>query len=756
MPENEPNQTISKVYGRLIPSDQLPLSNDRVIQYTPSCCSLPFESKNANELLDYVVDMMQWLEPNEQIIGVAGWCDPDSLIMTRLEYASTGVVAWLAGGGDDVRQTVNLQISTNLGRVKLFQFIVHTVGLYDSLAFVIAQDAAVIVGDNSGGGVTPDPEPLINVYPNTFEFPDTSTIIGQSSQTFIVKNDGDATAFIRAISLTGPFTQYNAGITKLDPGAFIQITVTYKPITLGDHTGAISIDIGEGLTQHATFTGTGVSGSHLQTSGNQIVRPGVGNVKLKSINWFGAETEVFVPHGLWARNYKDIIDQIADLGFNCVRLPFSGDICNTVRAAPDGSINFLMNDDLIELTAIEVFDAIVSYFNEKKIWIILDHHRCFAGDGADGSPIADGYGLDQWKNSWKFMVNRYADLEYVLGADLHNEPYRLEWVTWAAYAEDAANTILDLAPHWLIFVEGVARVGTSSYWWGGELTGVIDRPINLMMDGRLVYSVHEYGISVGEQDWLAKDSVLPPEWPYNLYNVWREHWGFIFEQNIAPIFIGEVGGKFGIDGNGVVTNTLNSQFERQWIYHLQRYMDGYFLANNERHLSSDQLGMSFSYWSLNPNSGDTGGILQDDWLTEQSLKLRLISMMLNNTTLPEVFGLTPIPWQNIGDDAQFVLNQDGTDYVISVTDLKNALNERTFEAGFVFFFAEDIDPNTKFPGQTWVLVPGAGKTVRLAASDGSDVLDETNATTVNVTTGSGNTVLSQIATIALIAWYRVS
>ena len=131
-------------------------------------------------------------------------------------------------------------------------------------------------------------------------------------------------------------------------------------------------------------------------------------------------------------------------------------------------------------------------------------------------------------------------------------------------------------------------------------------------------------------------------------------------------------------------------------------------------------------------------------------------MMLNNTTLPEVFGLTPIPWQNIEDDAQFVLNQDGTDYIISVTDLKNAVNERTFEAGFVFFFAEDIDPNTKFPGQTWVLVPGAGKTIRLAAADGSDILNQTDSTTVSVTTGSGNNVLSQIATIALIAWYRVS
>lgn len=756
MPLDEPNQTISKMYARPILDGELPLSNDRIIIYSPSCCSLPFEEKNANELFDYVIDMMSWLEPNEEIIGAAGWCDPDSLIMTRLEYASTGVVAWLVGGGDDVRQTVNVQISTSLGRVKLVQFVVRTVGVYDSLAFVTAQDSAAVVGDSNSGTITPDPEPLLNVYPSTFDFPETSTIIGQSSKTFVVKNDGDATAFIRAISLTGPFSQYNAGITKLVPGEFTQVTVTFKPLTAGDHTGSISIDIGEGLTQYATFTGVGVLGGRLQTSGNQIVQPGVGNVKLKSINWFGAETETYVAHGLWARNYKDIIDHIADMGFNCVRLPFSGDICNTLRAVPDSAINFTLNDDLIELSAIEVFDKIVSYLNEKKIWIVLDHHRCFAGDGPDGSPIADGYGLDQWKNSWKFMVNRYANLEYVLGADLHNEPYRLEWVTWAAYAEDAANTILGLASHWLIFVEGVARVGTSSYWYGGELSGVATRPINLMIDGRLVYSVHEYGISVGDQPWLAKDGAIPPEWPYNLYNVWREHWGFIFEDNIAPIFIGEVGGKFGIDGNGVVTNSLNSQFERQWIYHLQHYMDGYFLVDTTRHLADNQQGMSFSYWSLNPNSGDTGGILQDDWLTEQSIKLRLINMMLNNSPLPYVFGLMPIPWQNIEDDAQFVVNQSGTDYIISVNDLKNVLNERTFEAGFVFFFAEDIDPNDKFPGQTWVLVPGAGKTVSLAAADGSNILQETNNTTVSVTAGSGNDVLSQIATVALSAWYRVS
>lgn len=756
MPLNEPNQTISKVYARPILDGELPLSSDRIITYSPSCCSLPFEEKNANELFDYVIDMMSWLEPSEEIIGAAGWCDPDGLVMTRMDYASTGVVAWLVGGGDNVRQTVNVQISTNLGRIKLVQFIVHTTGIADQFAIVSAQDAAVIVGVNEGEVVVPDSEPLLSVYPSSYDFPNTSASIGQSSKTLVVKNDGNATAFIRAISMTGPFSQSNAGITKLVPGEFTQVTVTYKPQTLGDHTGGISIDIGEGLTQYATFTGTGISGNRLQAIGNQIVRPGGASVRLKAINWFGGESELFVPHGLWARNYKDIIDQIAEMGFNCVRLPFSGDLCTLNCIVPDGAINYLLNDDLIELSAIEVFDAIVQYFNEKQIWIVLDHHRAHAGDGADGAPIAEGYSLDQWKNSWKFMLNRYANLEFVLGADLHNEPYRLEWTTWAAYAEDAANTILGIAPHWLIFVEGVGRYGTSTYWWGGELSGVADRPVNLSVPNRLVYSVHEYGISVGSKSWLAEDNTMPTGWPYNLYDVWHDHWGFIFEQNIAPIFIGELGGKFGVDGAGNISNTANAQFERQWIYHLQRYMDGYFTVDNTKHLDENLQGMSFAYWSLNPNSGDTGGILQDDWLTKQSFKLELIRMMLDNLTLPEIFGLTPLPWNSIGDESQLIINQGGIDFAVSIEDLTHAVNERTFEAGFVFFFAENIDPNDKFLGQTWVLVPGAGKTIRLAAADGSDILNQTDSTTVSVTTGSGNNVLSQIATIALQAWYRVS
>jgi aryl-phospho-beta-D-glucosidase BglC (GH1 family) len=37
---------------------------------------------------------------------------------------------------------------------------------------------------------------------------------------------------------------------------------------------------------------------------------------------------------------------------------------------------------------------------------------------------------------------------------------------------------------------------------------------------------------------------------------------------------------------------------------------------------------SWTYWSLNPNSGDTGGILKDDWVGVQQWKLDLLTPYL--------------------------------------------------------------------------------------------------------------------------------
>lgn len=61
----------------------------------------------------------------------------------------------------------------------------------------------------------------------------------------------------------------------------------------------------------------------LSTNGNRIVDSAGQTVILQGVNWFGFETSNHAPHGLWTRDYKDMLAQIASLGFNTVRLPFS-------------------------------------------------------------------------------------------------------------------------------------------------------------------------------------------------------------------------------------------------------------------------------------------------------------------------------------------------------------------------------------------------------------------------------------------------
>jgi hypothetical protein len=75
----------------------------------------------------------------------------------------------------------------------------------------------------------------------------------------------------------------------------------------------------------------------IHTSGNQFVQSNGVAIRLKSINWFGAEGENYTPHGTWGRSWRGIIDQIKQLGFNRIRLPFSG-YMSTSNPVPPSSV----------------------------------------------------------------------------------------------------------------------------------------------------------------------------------------------------------------------------------------------------------------------------------------------------------------------------------------------------------------------------------------------------------------------------------
>ncbi|MER7273922.1 cellulase family glycosylhydrolase [Dactylosporangium sp. NPDC000244] len=383
------------------------------------------------------------------------------------------------------------------------------------------------------------------------------------------------------------------------------------------------------LTAGTASAGTGTG--YLHTSGNKIVDSTGATVRLTGINWFGMETDNHTFHGLWAgkpASWTQQIDHMAQLGFNTIRVPYTGDSLRSGATAT--SINTDTNPDLIGLSPLQILDKVVNYAGGKGMRIILDRHRptasgqtalWYSGTATEASEIAD----------WQMLATRYANNPTVVGADLFNEPHADGtepngtgscWgcgdttKDWRLAAERIGNAILGTNSNWLIFVEGVSCDGNGGSpnpydnipddpmacdWWGGNLSKAGTYPVRLNVANRLVYSAHDYGISVYDRQPWFKDS----NFPNNLPDVWDHFWGYLYKQNVAPILVGEFG------------STLANPLDTQWMTKLMAYM------------GTGTNGMSFTYWSWNPDSGDTGGIVGDDWNTVNQAKMNIIGPYLN-------------------------------------------------------------------------------------------------------------------------------
>src|SRR5215471_18599738 len=56
----------------------------------------------------------------------------------------------------------------------------------------------------------------------------------------------------------------------------------------------------------------------LHTDGSKLVDSSGKVVHLSGINWFGFETTTFAPHGLQVRNWRDMLSQMVQAGFNTI------------------------------------------------------------------------------------------------------------------------------------------------------------------------------------------------------------------------------------------------------------------------------------------------------------------------------------------------------------------------------------------------------------------------------------------------------
>jgi hypothetical protein len=150
-------------------------------------------------------------------------------------------------------------------------------------------------------------------------------------------------------------------------------------------------------------------------------------------------------------------------------------------------------------------------------------------------------------------------------------------------------------------VEGIQSYNGQSTWWGGNLMGAGQFPVVLNVPNRVVYSPHDYPASVYNQSWFSASN-----YPNNLPSVWNQYWGYLYRQDVAPVWLGEFG------------SLLQTTSDQQWYQQITGYLGDATSAPS----SPGQQGMSWTWWSWNPDSGDTGGILQNDWQTVNQNKVQ--------------------------------------------------------------------------------------------------------------------------------------
>ncbi|MFD0585982.1 glycoside hydrolase family 5 protein [Dactylosporangium darangshiense] len=362
---------------------------------------------------------------------------------------------------------------------------------------------------------------------------------------------------------------------------------------------------------HPTMT---QSGQRLQmplhAEGSRIVDARGETVTFTGVNWFGLETNTFAPHGLWSRSLDDMLDQMVGQGFNSMRLPFSNELFDAA-SKPNG-VDYALNPGLKGMTGPQIMDQVVQGATKRGMMVILDRHRP-TSQGQSNLWYTDKVSEDRWISDWVMLAKKYKDNPLVVGADLHNEPHgEATWgdgnekTDWQAAAQRAGNAVLKANPNWLILVEGIENYKTADgkgdgYWWGGNLQGAKEHPVKLSDNSKLVYSAHDYSPKVWSQQWFTD-----PAFPANMPALWDKQFGYLVKSNTAPVLVGEFGGRSVAEKDAQGNKDLEGIWQRNLVS---------YLKDN---------GLSYTYWAWNPNSGDTGGVLKDDWKTVDADKAALL------------------------------------------------------------------------------------------------------------------------------------
>jgi aryl-phospho-beta-D-glucosidase BglC (GH1 family) len=369
----------------------------------------------------------------------------------------------------------------------------------------------------------------------------------------------------------------------------------------------------------------------------KIYEPNGQEVQVRGISHFGFNATILQPQYLWAMGWKEQIAQIKSLGFNAVRVPFVPE--TLYNNTPVDKLSYVdpgRNPELLGKTPLQVLDLWMAEADRVGLFIMLDFHSIssqrqyptwWVSNPADFNLTYNkqAYTPADWTRDLAFVAKRYANLPHFFGIDVFNEPYgEVRWthtnpnLSWKGSVETASKAILAANPNLLIMVQGISgnfdgvEDSNIPINWGEDLQPQGYAPLAIAQD-KLVFVPHTYGPDV-----FNKSTFSASNYPANLSPQWDTLFGK-FSQ-VHAVIPGEWGGHYG-DGLG-----SGGAKDVTWQNAFVDYM------------ISKGISSSF-YWSYTPNSGDTGGVL-DNNLQVRSDKMNLLKKLWG---APPVASPSPTP-----------------------------------------------------------------------------------------------------------------
>jgi aryl-phospho-beta-D-glucosidase BglC (GH1 family) len=387
-----------------------------------------------------------------------------------------------------------------------------------------------------------------------------------------------------------------------------------------------------------------------------------------------------------------------------LRIPVAPQTLNA--SDPQGMAPYLKNDPSVRQTnARQGLESFIQLANQNNIQLFLDIHSCSnyvgwrKGRFDARPPYADAtrenydfkredsscaatnnpstvtriqaYDSTKWQADLRTLagMNSSLGVSNIMGIDIFNEPHDYTWVEWKGHIETAYATINAVNPNILIFAEGVGTTpgtqdGTPTTFtqephgvlesnpnWGENLYSAGANPPNIPKD-RLVFSPHTYGPSVfvqkmfmdpsqpqcvgleGDAAAVARCNIVIN--PTLLRQGWHEHFGYLKAMGYAVV-IGEFGGNMDWPAGKA---SLRDQ--QMWGYLTDKTVDQQWQNAFVDYLLSVGIKDTI-YWSINPESGDTGGIFttpyqpgsnESGWGTWGPVDQRKLNLLLRLWSAP--------------------------------------------------------------------------------------------------------------------------